>query len=202
MAANENQQSNKELVQALCQKDAIFSQVFNNYLVATSIPPEITKKAKQLFETVCPEKKYEDFLAQWNAEKVMEEIQKNTQNDPLIDSIADNSVICPQLAFDPRSRKNVRPFAAPPVRLGGRRKIPEFDVYKFLTEKDENEEGFALKMDCYADEDEIFDCAYEEPEKEYMMADQSLRKIASLVAELNNSCNYRMMDIQGEARVR
>lgn len=156
-------------------------------------------KAEEMFQTICPDKDFKLFLNQWAAEELGRRLAAEDSPDP---TEIETSRICPGLAFDPRNKRFVKPFASPPVRLGGRRKNPEFDVYKFLTEKDENEDGFGLKMDCFADEDEIFDCAYDEPEKEYMMADQSLRKIASLVVELNNSCNYRLMDIQGEARVR
>lgn len=189
--------SSQELIQKLCEKDSIFSTIFSTYLTSPSLAPDIKLKAKELFKEVCPNTDFDVFLNQWVIEQMNNEfdtqIQEPAQNQ--------NSDICSEYAFDPKYRRFVKPFAAPPIKYGSRRKL-QYDAYKCVLEKDEKGEFFILNFNIYSPEEEIVENNFAETEKEYVKADHSIGKCASISTEVSNMISYQLLEVKGESRIR
>lgn len=175
----------------LNRNSEIFTPLFVDNQLPSLMDPDMYKEAERILHESYPDYNLKDIYAQCMHSKLgdLNDLQRATHV---------GSLNCPRPIFDAAKRNYLRSDVLPPTK---RRKKEPFDVYKFLMQKDDSQEGLRLSFDYDASE-ELFDFNYGDKSKREFMADQALRKIAKIVSVLKERCNYRVMDLHSERRIR
>lgn len=180
------------MAESLCREKP---QIFKNLLINTdaeiNMTPTILKEAEEIFQVRFPEFhiSFTEFLNKLKTAKLEEEAQTTSDVELRNDE-------CGKNVYNPSTNKYTE-FLPP---YNKKRKIDKisFNTAEFLLKAKKNNEGIPLRWD-----DEIGDYIYnlyydEEKDKKYLIADQSLRKVARIIQTLNEANQFRIMDLNPE----
>lgn len=169
----------------------IFKHIFHETDSAPNIDPDVTQQAETKYNELYPndEDTLTAVIEHW---KKMQMLQKCK----LTSDLDQRSVDCKSV-FNPSIRNYDPTFFAPPTKRRRNDKFL-FETAEFLLNAKRNNENIPLRWDT--DMGEYINNLYydEEKDKKYLIADQSLRKIAKIVKTLNEKNLYRMMDLNPE----
>lgn len=180
-----------DMVQTLLvSKPEVFKFYFKDNKTSANLPADVVSTATESFKSLFPNDDLEDFLQEWVVYLYENPSTNNEQPE---------SAICPDARgiWDP-TKRHYMPSVLPPVK---RRKKEAFDAYKFIMQKDENQEGCRLSFDVDVGED-LLDFHYEDKTRMNLLADIALRKMARQVVVMKDTCNYKMLDFHSERRIR
>lgn len=158
----------------------VFSQYFTLDGCELNVDPSVATEAKTLFEEKYPDLSFENLVEKY----------KNFRKEEV--SIP-QSQICNRLVFDPRMRRNVTVMGPAKKRIKR-----DFDAYTFLSTRLES--GIPIRFSSEEDLESDMDILLE-AQKESVI-DAALRKIAQVLSVLNESCNYKLMDVLSERVIR
>lgn len=189
-----------EMVRQLLAKDEIFGKLFTCVYEYHNLQPEEQSKAQRIFQETFPT--YTHNLLRFHAQWILTNINKNlnpTAGETLNETNNDDLGLCPDLIYDPMSRRRIRPQVLPPAK---RRKLDKFDLSKFIRQKREQGEYFELSMPDRSFVENLQDELNEDKPRNDQKADVALNKIVQMCAVLNGSCSYRLLDLHSEKRIR
>lgn len=174
----------------LIAKNALFN-IFFCESPEPNIDDELMAKAQELYEEV-----YADLQKPYSDFKEFYEAWKNHHVTTVTVESSGLSQTCNRLIFHPQTSQYRKLYTPPKKRLK-----TEFNPYDFLMKKINDNDCYAIKFSVDTDNC-LTEYSFDERNKNNLIADQSLRKMANAISVLNASCNYRILDIHSEQGIR
>lgn len=183
----------KEKANILMNKSPLFAKVLNDLCDTTPLQPQERTELEEILKAEYPNEVLDDFIVKWK------KTQTPLLNDRELEDDAEDRNLCHNnMFFDPTRRKylNYKMTVTQPLKNNQK----EFDVYDFITRKENEGDIYPIDMESSC-EDALLDVSYEQRKIDNNLADQALRKIVRIVADLNKVCKFRVLDYAAEKRI-
>lgn len=182
----------ESMVSTLLTKNTVFQKLFNTTIEFVNLQPQEKETAQQIFSETFPDysiKDISEFHLKWLEYKL------NLNLNP---SDFEVNETCPGLIYDGRARKYLSPRVLPQSK---RRKSEKFNLSEFIKQKRDNGDFFQINFQDRDELEDFLEDLNEEKTRNDQKADIALNRIVQMAAILNNSCNYRLIELHSERRI-
>ncbi|GFT71248.1 uncharacterized protein NPIL_552061 [Nephila pilipes] len=188
------QQTPDDMVRILLTKDEVFQRMFNEVYEYCNLQPEEQERAQNIFQETFPN--YHDlnvtrFHAQWMQDKIHQ-----TMNAQQPDETPNET--CRKLVYDGGTKSYLNARVLP---LNRKRRQEKFNLGEFVRQKRTNGDYYQITFSDRESVEDLMEELNEDKARNDQRADITLNRIVEMVAILNSTCNYRILELHPERRI-